>query len=76
MKKIILLLVVTLMMFVNAQTSDIPQSDPGPAESSTVIDSKPNNNTTNTISNNVTKKKKLYQAQSQCSGYGLSLIHI
>ena len=70
MKKIILLIVVTLMMFVNAQTSDIPQSDPGPAESSTVIDSKPDNNTTNTISNNVTKKKKLYQAQSQGSGYG------
>ena len=70
MKKIILLIVVTLMMFVNAQTSDIPQSDPGPAESSTVIDSKPDNNTTNTLSNKVTKKKKLYQAQSQGAGYG------
>ena len=59
MKKIILLIVVNLMMFVNAQSSDIPQSDPGPAESSTVIDSKPDNNTTNTLSNNGKKKKKL-----------------
>ena len=57
-------------MHFNVFASDTPPTERPIADSSTVIDSKPDNHTKGSVSEGVQKKSKYYQAQSSGSGYG------
>jgi acetyl esterase/lipase len=65
MKKITLLILINSMVF-----GDLPSSDIHPAESSTIIDTKPENHTNTSPSKKSKKIKNVYQAQKSGSGYG------
>ena len=65
MKKITLLILINSMVF-----GDLPSSDIHPAESSTIIDTKPENHTNKSPSKKSKKIKNVYQAQTSGSGYG------
>ena len=70
MKKLTLLIIVNLLMHFNIFASDTPPAERPIAESSTVIDSKPDNHTKGSVSEGVQKKSKYYQAQSSGPDYG------